>query len=209
MKTQYKANSNEKKIFSKWLHQAMLVQYTAMKTIKLVFSNLKVLSWRQAIKCEGVFLTRKNPLSPQSTAWRPNTLQYCAEWPTLSNHDNSLWKGQHRASQGKKCSSRSNSMFVKKPDPIPLTKLSLNSCQNLSLPWPNGSAGSLSWVPPGLPMSVPSILDKWGSSISRQVQSWGGSLETLSLPPSWVLVQGEQALVATLLPEGRIKSTRR
>lgn len=110
---------------------------------------------------------------------------------------------------GKKCSSRSNSMFVKKPDPIPLTKLSLNSCQNLSLPWPNGSAGFLSWVPPGLPMSVPSILDKWGSSISRQVQSWGGSLETLSLPPSWVLVQGEQALVATLLPEGRIKSTRR
>ena len=34
------------------------------------FSDLKVLSWRQAIKCEGVFLTRKNPLSPQSTAWR-------------------------------------------------------------------------------------------------------------------------------------------
>lgn len=59
-----------KKYFSKGLHQAMLVQYTAVKTIELVFSDLKVLSWRQAIKCEGVFLTRKNPLSPQSTAWR-------------------------------------------------------------------------------------------------------------------------------------------
>lgn len=96
---------------------------------------------------------------------------------------------------------------MKKPDPIPLTKLSLNSCQNLSLPWPNVSAGFLPWVPPGLPVSVLSILDKRGSSISKKVQSWNGSLETLSLPGSCVLVQGEQALVAALLPEGRIKST--
>lgn len=93
----------------------------------------------------------------------------------------------------KKYTSRSNSTFVKKPYPGPLTKLSLNSGQSLSLPqpWgrqPNALLSFLPWVPPGLPVSVLSILHQRGSSIPCKVLCWGhcwdGSRETLSLRPS-------------------------
>ena len=93
----------------------------------------------------------------------------------------------------KKYSSRSNSTFVKKPYPVPLTKLSLNSSQNSRLPqpWgcqPNGPASFLPRVPRGLPVSVLSILDQRGSSMPWKVlclgHSWDGGRETLSLRPS-------------------------
>lgn len=195
-----------KNIFQRGLHQAMLVQYTAVKTIQLVFSGSQSALLETSYQMWGSILTRETLSLPQSTAWRQtlNIVLNGQPWVTMttaSGKVSTVPLGKKNVVQGQtRRLWRSQILFLSQSCHWTAAKIWAYLGQ-MSLP------ASSVWVPPGLPVSVLSILDKRGSSISRKVQELEWQPETPLKFPGSCPGAGWAGSAAALLPEGRIKST--